>query len=71
MIRDGIAQLRALGSAGCVVLGNPAYYTRFGFRQHPRLLYPHAPARDFMVMPFGQQVPEGEAAYHPAFDATE
>ena len=32
MVRAGIEQLRALSAAGCVVLGDRAYYGRFGFR---------------------------------------
>ena len=32
LIRDGIARSEAAGWAGIFVLGNPAYYGRFGFR---------------------------------------
>src|SRR5690606_18603384 len=31
LIEHGLALLRERGSAGCVVLGDPAYYGRFGF----------------------------------------
>ncbi|WP_309775504.1 hypothetical protein [Caballeronia grimmiae] len=32
LARGALARLRASGAAGCVVLGDPAYYARFGFR---------------------------------------
>src|SRR5579863_1698947 len=31
-----LAELRRRGGAGCVVLGDPGYYGRFGFRANPR-----------------------------------
>jgi putative acetyltransferase len=31
LMQDGLARLRALAAAGCVVLGEPGYYRRFGF----------------------------------------
>jgi putative acetyltransferase len=31
LIRAGLEQLRQAGAAGCVVLGDPAYYGRFGY----------------------------------------
>ena len=31
LIRSGLRRLRERGIAGCVVLGDPAYYRRFGF----------------------------------------
>ena len=35
LIREGLTRLRPLAAGGCVVLGNPAYYERFGFRSSP------------------------------------
>lgn len=36
LIRVGLEQLRSRGTAGCVVPGDPAYYSRFGFDQRSR-----------------------------------
>lgn len=33
VIRHGLTQLQELGAAGCVALGSPAYYPRFGFKE--------------------------------------
>jgi len=32
LTRNALARLRASGAARCVVLGDPAYYARFGLR---------------------------------------
>lgn len=43
LIRQGLNELRAQGAAGCVLLGNPGYYRRFGFENDPDLRYASAP----------------------------
>jgi putative acetyltransferase len=63
--------LRHMGAAGCVVLGEPAYYGRFGFRLEPKLKFPAAPAEYFQAISFGSPVPCGIVAYHRAFGATQ
>ncbi|NML40667.1 N-acetyltransferase [Chitinophaga sp. G-6-1-13] len=68
------AALTALGQSpakGCVVLGDPAYYGRFGFKTDARLLYPEAPAEYFQVLAFEGMVPTGTVQYHASFYVTE
>ncbi len=67
LIARGLSDLRVRGALGCVVLGDPAYYGRFGFEADPRLHYPGVPAWAFQRLAFGGQVPTGEVAYHAAF----
>ena len=67
LIEAGLAQLREMGASGCVVLGEPAFYARFGFRAEPGLRYPGPPSEYFQALGFRGQVPAGEVAYHPAF----
>ena len=67
LIRDGLARMRAGGHAGCVVLGEPGYYTRFGFAATPGITYPGVPAEYFMAQGFAGALPQGEVAFHPAF----
>lgn len=69
LVRAGLARLAELGAAGCVVLGDPAYYRRFGFAVQPGLLLPGVPAGHFMALPFGPVRPQGAVAYHAAFTA--
>jgi putative acetyltransferase len=67
LLREGLARLRALGAAGCVVLGDPGYYGRFGFVQ-AGLKYPGVPPEYFMALAFTRPA-QGEVAYHAAFSA--
>lgn len=67
LIKAGLAQVRAMGHGGCVVLGDPGYYSRFGFATTPGIFYPGVPPEYFMVQGFGGVCPKGEVAYHPAF----
>jgi predicted N-acetyltransferase YhbS len=71
LMKAVLAQLQSLGAAGCVVLGNPAYYGRFSFKNHPELTLPGVPQEYFQVLSFGIELPTGEVKYHAAFEATE
>lgn len=67
LIRDGIARLAARGAAGCVLLGDPGYYRRFGFANDPGLRFDGAPAEYFLARAFTRPAPEGAVTYQPAF----
>ncbi|MEA1672568.1 N-acetyltransferase [Nitrospirillum sp. BR 11163] len=74
LIREGLRRLVAMGAEGCVVLGEPAYYSRFGFVADSRLRYPGVPPEYFQRLAFtgtgpAGTDPEGEVAYHPGFGA--
>lgn len=69
LIRHGIAELRARGAAGIVLLGSPDYYHRFGFRHEPQLQYPGPPPEYFQCLVLRGDLPEGEVTYAPAFRA--
>jgi len=68
LIRAGLEQLRGQGAAGCVVLGDPAYYSRFGFERDDELRYERAPPEYFMRMSLIPcRRPTGRVDYSPAF----
>lgn len=67
LIRDGLARLMQSGAGGCVVLGDPSYYRRFGFVTDPGLHYRGAPQRYFQRLVIGGAVPSGEVTYDAAF----
>lgn len=68
LILDGLDRLRFNGAAGCVVLGDPGYYMRFGFERSDDLRYEGAPTEYFMSLTFGRHArPSGQVDYHPAF----
>lgn len=68
LVRSGLRRLGERGVPGCVVLGDPAYYRRFGFAPHPGLALPGPPPDHFMAIALQRSVPQGEVAYHAAFD---
>ncbi|MEW9615402.1 N-acetyltransferase [Shinella sp. S4-D37] len=67
LIGEGLQRLRALGATGCVLLGDPAYYTRFGFAADPKLVLDGVPPEYFMRVAFSPVYGEGTVSYHPAF----
>ncbi|MBD9629226.1 GNAT family N-acetyltransferase [Pseudomonas sp. PDM19] len=69
LIRAGLERLNALGAKGCVVLGDPAYYPRFGFRQDPAIQYAGVPPEYFMALSLDGSTAAGQVAYHSGFSA--
>lgn len=69
LMEQALAGLQELGAAGCVVLGDPAYYGRFGFRAESGLVLPGVPPQYFQAIAFRGPVPVGKVSYHEAFDA--
>ncbi|WP_144097290.1 GNAT family N-acetyltransferase [Croceicoccus sediminis] len=67
LIRTGLERLCSQGAAGCVVLGDPAYYCRFGFERDEGLRFYAAPSEYFMRLNFAAEVPRGRVDYAPAF----
>lgn len=69
LIETGLGQLRTIGASGCVVLGEPAYYGRFGFIQDARFTYPGPPPEYFRVLIWEQPQDNlsGPVRYHRAF----
>ena len=50
-----------------MLLGNPAYYARFGFAHDPALVYPGPPAEYFQRLVLAGEAPSGTVTYAPAF----
>lgn len=70
LITAGLCALRLQSAGGCVVLGEPECYTRFGFRQRTELVLADVPPEYFLVLSFTDRYPRGEVHYHPAFSIT-
>ena len=73
LIGQGIERARAAGGEAVFVLGDPAYYGRFGFRAEDAVGFasPYA-GPYFMALsltPDGLRVREGRVDYAPAFSA--
>ncbi|MCA9422941.1 MAG: N-acetyltransferase [Nitrospira sp.] len=69
LVERALTELRKLGAAGCVVLGEPHYYGRFGFKAEPQLVLPNVPPEFFQAISFRTKVPVSTVAYHEAFNA--
>lgn len=69
LMERALAELRGLGAAGCVVLGDPNYYSRFGFKAEPSLVLPGVPSEYFQAISFRGPVPSGTVSYHESFNA--
>jgi len=67
LMREVLRLLRERGAAGCVLVGEPAYYGRFGFRADPNLVFPPVPPEYFQALSFGTRTPRGVVSYHEAF----
>ena len=67
LVRAGLVILQEREANGCVVLGDPAYYARFGFRPDPSLTLPGAPDGAFQALHFTDAASVGEVVLHPGF----
>lgn len=67
LIRDALRRMRDAGALGVVLVGDPGYYTRFGFACVPGLGYPGVPDQYVLAVRFGQRLPQGDIIAHAAF----
>lgn len=70
LMERGLAELRSMGANGCVLAGDPAFYTRFGFANNPALTLEGVPQEFFLARAFGNSSARGSVQFHPAFEAT-
>lgn len=69
LVREALAELGSLHASGCVVLGEPGFYSRFGFMPVPSLVLPGVPPEYFQAVAFTGHMPSGVVAYHESFSA--
>ena len=66
LMAEALRRLRAT-SRGAALVGDPAYYGRFGFRAFPGLGVAGCPPEVVQALPFDGVAPRGELIHHPAF----
>jgi len=71
LTQAALAELQEQGAAGCVVLGDPAYYSRFGFIADTGLRLPGVPQEYFQALSFCADCPVGIVQYHRSFSVVE
>lgn len=67
LMRSALDALKREGAKGCVLVGDPNYYGRFGFRPVPDLTLPDVPPEYFQALKFGPAFPAGSVTFHEAF----
>lgn len=67
LVREGLARLRQQGAKGCVLLGEPSYYRRFGFTNDPDLFIEEESQEYFLALSFTDARARGVVSYHPAY----
>lgn len=70
LMEKGLAGLNEIDANGCVLVGEPAFYTRFGFANDPALVLDGVPPEFFLALAFGRSSARGKVQFHPAFQAT-
>ena len=67
LMKASIAKLKEQRAAGCVVLGDPQYYSKFGFKPELDLVFPSVPQEYFQSLLLSGNLPKGEVTYHKSF----
>ena len=67
LVREGLSRLKSLGAQGCVLVGEPAFYNRFGFKSFPNLGVEGVPQQYVLALPFAERMASGVIRHHHAF----
>jgi len=69
LMLEGLSRLKNLNAQGCLVVGHPEYYRKFGFRNEPGLVLEGVPPEVFFALSFHGHTPEGTITFHDGFRA--
>ena len=69
LVETGLDMLRSGGACGCTLVGDPAFYGRFGFRQYPGVVWEGVPDANVLCLSMSGDAPVGEVSCHSAFSA--
>ncbi len=67
LMHAALNELKNLNANGCVLLGDPNYYRRFGFEPIDGLVLPDVPPEYFQAMLLKGSYPKGTVTYHESF----
>ena len=67
LIERGLSLVRKQGARGCILVGDPGYYRRFGFELSPGNVPDGEPEEFFMLKRFDGPPPAGRFRFHEAF----
>ena len=69
LVEAGLDALRSRDAGGCVLVGDHAFYCRFGFRRYPGITWEGVPDENVLCLVMSGDAPVGEVTCHPAFSA--
>ena len=69
LMGEGLSLLKSLGAKGCVLVGDPGYYERFGFRSFPDMVVEGVPPQYVLALPFEESKTSGTVVFHEGFSA--
>ncbi|MDD2754946.1 MAG: N-acetyltransferase [Methanothrix sp.] len=70
LMQEGLARLRSMGAKGCILVGDPGFYERFGFRSPRDLVIEGVPQQFVLALPLEEKKASGTVVFHEAFTAT-
>ena len=70
LVEHGLQALRDRGAAGCVLVGDPAFYRRFRFRQAAPLTLEGVPPEYLLCLPMAGPIPAGVVTFHAAYSVS-
>jgi len=68
LINEGLERIKQLGAKGCVLIGDPGYYQRFGFLNDGRITYRDLASEYVQWLSFGEEKPSGILTYSPGLE---
>ncbi len=69
LMTAALQRLMEMRASGCMLVGDPAFYSRFGFKPEQDLVFPGVPPEYFLVLSFVPSLPHGTVIFHDAFGA--
>jgi putative acetyltransferase len=67
LVNEGLRMVKEMGAKGCVLVGDPDYYQRFGFKSPQDLKHEGVPPENLLALAFNTPTPTGTVEFHPAF----
>jgi putative acetyltransferase len=67
LVEAGLAAITALGASGCILTGDPGYYSRFGFHVSPSNAPGNEPPEYFMIKLLAAAEVHGPVNFHEVF----
>lgn len=69
LINEGLSLLKKLGAEGCVLVGDPNFYERFGFKNYSDLAIDGIPQEFVLALKLSDKKAQGSVEFHQGFSA--